>query len=144
MQLEQNNKRKNRNLSNDERRAIYDMLLQKSVDGKLKKGTIQLVASFFSIGIRTIQRIWKQAATNDAYVDVSHRRTKNCGHKRIHVDLDRLRDIPLHQRTTICSLSHSMNMKKSTLFRRLQEGEIRRHSNAIKPFLKEDNMRSRL
>ena len=37
-----------------------------------------------------------------------------------------------------------MNMSISTCSRLLKSGAIRRHSNAIKPFLKEENKRSRL
>ena len=37
-----------------------------------------------------------------------------------------------------------MNTNKATLFRLLKLGAIRRHSNSIKPFLKEENKRSRL
>ena len=37
-----------------------------------------------------------------------------------------------------------MNTNKATLFRLLKSGAIRRHSNSIKPFLKEENKISRL
>ena len=47
-------------LSNDERRAIYESLLLKNVDGKLKQGVTKMVASQFSVSMLTIQRIWKQ------------------------------------------------------------------------------------
>ncbi|KAL7087657.1 hypothetical protein ACP275_13G081300 [Erythranthe tilingii] len=58
--------------------------------------------------------------------------------------MDQFRGIPLHRRTTLESLACSLNMAKSTLFRRLKSRELRRHSNAIKPFLTEENKRSRL
>lgn len=41
-------------------------------------------------------------------------------------------------------LARALNKTKSTLFTRLKSGDIRRHSNAIKPLLKEENERSRL
>ena len=47
-------------LRNDERIAIYESLLLKSVDGKLKQRVTKMVASQFSVSRSTIQRIWKQ------------------------------------------------------------------------------------
>lgn len=75
--------------------------------------------------------------------DVSNRR-RNCGRKSVHIDMVRFRNTPLHKRTTLRSLAYSMEMSKSTLHRRLKPGDIRRHTNAIKPFLKEENKKSRL
>ncbi|WCJ38094.1 hypothetical protein M5689_019170 [Euphorbia peplus] len=120
------------------------MLIEKANDGKLPKGTTKLVATSFSVSMKVVQHIWQAWKNDGLNADVSHRRTKNCGRKRIEIDWDRFRTIPYHQRSTLRSLSHAMKMKKTTMFRRLKSGDIRRHSNAIKPFLKEENMRSRL
>ncbi|KAL7158342.1 hypothetical protein ABFS83_02G136600 [Erythranthe nasuta] len=132
-----------KNLSNDKRRAIYNILLQKSINGKLKRGVTKMVALQFSVSLRTVQRIWKQS-DKGRNNDVSHRRVSNCGQKRIQIDCDQIRGVPLHRRTTLESLARYLNTSKSTLFRRLKSGDIRRHSNAIKPYLKEENKRSRL
>ncbi|XP_050220689.1 uncharacterized protein LOC126671037 [Mercurialis annua] len=126
--------------SNDMRREICNVLLQKSIDDKLKYGTLGTLASQFSISIRTIQRIWKSLKTDG---DIYHKK-RNCGRKRIYNDLARIEEIPLHDRTTLASLACSMKMSKSTCVRLLQSGAIKRHSNAIKPFLKEENKKSRL
>ncbi|XP_065847377.1 uncharacterized protein [Euphorbia lathyris] len=131
-------------LSNEKRQAVYEMLLQKSVDGKLMRHITMMVASSFGIPKRTVQRIWKQAKDCGTNVDVSYRKTKNCGRKRIQIDLDRIQSVPLHKRTTLRSLSSAINISPSILARRLKFGKIRRHSNAIKPILKEENKRSRL
>ncbi|KAL7129005.1 hypothetical protein ABFS83_13G034300 [Erythranthe nasuta] len=123
--------KKLRTLSNDERQAIYNMLQQESVRGRKKKGVTRLVASQFSVSIRTVQRIWKQSENGGTHAN------------RIQINYDQIREIPLHRRTTLDSLACSLNMKKSTLFSHLKSGEIRRHFNAIKPFLTEENKRSR-
>ncbi|KAL7142023.1 hypothetical protein ABFS83_08G094600 [Erythranthe nasuta] len=94
--------------------------------------------------MRTIQRIWKQPEYGHAHANLYHRKTKNCGRKRVQIPFERIREIPLHRRTTIRSLACSLGTKKSTLFRRFKSGEIRRHSNAIKPFLKKENKKARL
>ena len=136
---------KKNDLSNVDRRAIYNVLLDgKNVEGRLKPGVLKTVASQFLVSTRTIQRIWKQGKNSGVHADVSHKRTKNCGRKRIEVDYDRIREIPLRQRTTVRSLSYAVKVSKSTLHRSLKSGVLRRHSNAIKPFLKEENKKDRL
>lgn len=95
--------RKRRVLNDSELWAIYRVLLEKSVDGKLKKNTTKEVQEMFNIkNVRTIQRIWKihKRTPTSIDVDVSSRRKKNCGHKRIEVDLRRVREIELPQQTT--------------------------------------------
>ncbi|KAL7157635.1 hypothetical protein ABFS83_02G090600 [Erythranthe nasuta] len=126
--------RKKKKLTNDQRQAIYNMLQQKSDNGRLGKNVTRMVASEFSISMCTIQRIWKQTKYGHAHANLYHRKTKNCGRKRVQIPFERIREIPLHRRTTIRSLACSLGTKKSTLFRRFKSGEIRRHSNAIKPF----------
>jgi len=131
-------------LSNTERRLIYEVLLEKSVDGKLKKGVTSLVASKFSLHIRSVQRIWKLAENKGVHADVSSKRAGNCGRKRVQVDLDRVRDIPLKKRTTIRDLSEALDVSRGTLTRCIQSKEIRKNSNAIKPALTEGNKKARL
>ncbi|KAL7098802.1 hypothetical protein ACP275_09G041400 [Erythranthe tilingii] len=101
---------------NIERRAIYNVLQHKSINGSLKKGVTKIVASQFSVSIQTVQRIWRQSRKG-AHDDVSHKKTRNCGRKRIEINMDQFRGIPLHRRTTLESLACSLNMAKITLFR---------------------------
>lgn len=139
--IEQNNARKRKFLTNEERASVSRLLLQSVNDGKLKKGTTKMVASLYSVSNRVIQRIWRQLKDTG---NVSHKKTKNCGRKRIYVDPDRFVEIPLSRRTTFRSLSCALNINKTSLTRLLKDGTIRRHSNAIKPLLKEENKISRL
>ncbi|XP_015165532.1 uncharacterized protein [Solanum tuberosum] len=132
-----------RELSNDKRIALYEMLLAKSVNGKLGQGVRKMVASHFSVSLRTVYRIWKQSGYGTQN-DVSRRKAKNCGRKRIEIDMNRFREIPLRKRTTLRTLACSLDVNKSTLGRRLKGKEIQRHSNTIKPFLTEQNKISRL
>jgi hypothetical protein len=136
--------RPKKNLSNEIRRAIYESLLEKSTEGRLKRGVTKSVATQFSVSIRTVQRIWKRGKESGACADVSHRMTKNCGRKRIELDLDRIREVPFSRRTTVRDLAFALNTSKDTIHRLLKLGVIRRHSNPIKPALTEDNKRARL
>ncbi|KAL6564551.1 hypothetical protein OROMI_016001 [Orobanche minor] len=132
-------------LTNEERRIIYLALLSKSVDGKLRKGTTRDISQKFSVSTRTITRIWTQSKnTINGVVDVSHRKTKNCGRKRVEIDYEKFREIPLSQRTCIRSIACAMNVSKSTVHRYRKSGKIRRHSNPVKPLLKESNKRARV
>ena len=49
------------NLTNDERQTIYQSLLQESLNGELKNGSIKKLARKFSVSERTISRIWHRA-----------------------------------------------------------------------------------
>nr|XP_016514427.1 PREDICTED: uncharacterized protein LOC107831196 [Nicotiana tabacum] len=55
-----------------------------------------------------------------------------------------VKKIPLCRRTNIRSLAYAMDMSTSTIFRRIKEGAIRPHTNAIKPHLTEENKKARL
>ena len=116
------------------------------MNGKLKKNTSREVATLFSVSMRTVQRVWKRSKENmkNGVTDVSHKRTKNCGRKRIQIDLDHFRSIPLQERKTIRDAANALKVSTSVLSRNLKSGDIRRHSNAIKPFLSEENKKGRL
>lgn len=72
------------NLFNDQRRAIYIALLERSDNGSLRRDTTKIVASLFAVSIRTVQRIWKQSKSsqNKGVIDASHKRI-NCGRKKV-------------------------------------------------------------
>ncbi|XP_047258880.1 uncharacterized protein LOC124891118 [Capsicum annuum] len=72
-------------------------------------------------------------------LDVSLRLTGKVGRKRIGVNINQVKEIPLCRRTNIRSLSFVMNMAKSTVLRCVKDGTLRPHSNSIKPQLTEGN-----
>ncbi|XP_074373603.1 uncharacterized protein LOC141713943 [Apium graveolens] len=144
----QTSKRK-KELSNDERGRIYPALVERILDGRLPMGTIKEVSQLFSVSTRTISRIWMQGrhslADANNKVDVNHRKTKNCGRKRIQIDREQFRNIPLSKRTTIRSTASAMEVSKSALHRSFQSGEsIRHHTNPFKPMLKDSNKKTRV
>lgn len=125
---------------------MYLALLEKSANGKIGRMVTKTIASRFSVSIRVIQRIWKQAKNTamNGKVDVSHRKTKKCGRKSVSIDMEQFRNVPLCKRTTLRSLSFAIKIGKTTLVRHLKLGTIRRHSNPIKPLLKEGNKKARV
>ncbi|WCJ43832.1 hypothetical protein M5689_024545 [Euphorbia peplus] len=62
----------------------------------------------------------------------------------MHIDTERIRADAFSDRTTLQSLASSLKISKTKAAKLLKEGIIRRHSNAIKPFLKDANKISRL
>ncbi|XP_057770758.1 uncharacterized protein LOC130990549 [Salvia miltiorrhiza] len=141
-------RRKRNFLSNQTKRSIYQMLLEESRDGKIKRGVFSKVAETFSVCRKTVSRIWY--AGNDVRSrsgvapDFSCKLPRSNGRKRVELSLEQIKAIPLRRRTNIRSLSKALGMSKSTIHRRIQEGYLRPHSNAVKPKLTEENKRSRL
>ncbi|OMO72576.1 Transposase, Tc1-like protein [Corchorus olitorius] len=136
-----------RNLTNQQRQTIYEMLLKQSKDGVLSKGSLTSLATMFSVSPKTIGRIWKQAKLcmeNGLIVNVSSKLTGNVGRKKILIDPRKVSEIPLRRRTNIRSIAKALNMSKSTVHRRVKEGFIRAHSNAVKPDLTDENKKTRL
>ncbi|XP_010474143.1 PREDICTED: uncharacterized protein LOC104753613 [Camelina sativa] len=135
-----------RNVSNQERWAIFSALLARSDNGNLNRYHTKEVSDLFSVPIQIVRKIWRRAkeTAKDGKVDVSHRRTGNCGRKKIALDVDKVATIPLQKRTTLRTFAVAMDMSLGTLHRRKKEGAIRRHTNPIKPHLKEANLKGRL
>jgi AraC-like DNA-binding protein len=77
-------------------------------------------------------------------VDVSSKRPKNCGRKKVHIDLSIIATIPLHKRSTIRKLANELGVSKTSLHRLFKQGVLRCHSNSLKHFLKEANKKERL
>ena len=113
----------------------------------MRRGTIKNVADLFQINFITVSKIWKRAAVsfaNGGVVDVTQRFPKRPGRKQVEIDFTSIMTIPLRRRTNIRSLSSEMKVAKSTLHRRIKEGAIRPHSNALKPQLTDENKQVRL
>lgn len=135
------------NLSEQVRDEIYKELLTDSNTGKKKKYSSRDVAHKFDCSIRTVQRIWERAEVCKAaniQVDVGSKMITNNGKKRIQADLSALATIPLNERSTIRSAAQQLGIKKSTFHKLFKEGKVRRHSNTLKPLLRQDNKTDRL
>ena len=137
--------RKLKVLSNEERRQIYLVLVSKNVSGKLPKGTIREISKIFCVPTRTVSCVWKQGTNSPnqgLLADVSHRKTKNYGRRRIEIDQEQFRKIPLSRRTSLESLACVVKISRATLHCRKKSGETCRHSNPVKPQLKDSNKKA--
>ena len=77
-------------------------------------------------------------------VNTSNKLLKRVGRKRVEIDPSKIVEIPLRRRTNIRSMAKALNMLRSTLHRRIKEGVIRAHSNALKASLTDKNKKARL
>ena len=55
-----------------------------------------------------------------------------------------MKHIPIRRRTNIRSLLNALVVSKSTVHGQIKEGSIRAHSNAVKPYLSDDNKKASL
>ena len=136
-----------KNLTERQRQDIFEDLLRSSNNGKLKRNTTTIIAEKYNVRVRTIQRVWKRAKNCWAQgipVDVKGLKPKSCGRKKVQVDVSRVPDIPLSRRGTIRSLANALGVHKSSLHRAFRQGLLQRHSNLLKPYLKEANKKARL
>jgi DNA-binding phage protein len=136
-----------KNLTNEQRQQIYEALLTLSNGGNMKKNTIALVALVLGVKRSLVQAIWrrvKECRALEIPIDVSSRKPKNCGRKKIQVDLSQVAHVPLRRRRTIWSLARAIGVNRSTLHRCFKEGKLRCHSSSLIPYLKEANKKQRL
>jgi hypothetical protein len=136
------------NLTNDQRRIIYDHILKLSDGGKFTHGSILETSKKFNVSRKTVSRIWSQGQASSANglfcADVSSKKTGRVGRKKAIVTSEQVRQIPLQQRTNIRSMASALNLSASTVHARIKEGILKPHSNALKPFLTEENKKARL
>uniref|UniRef100_A0A0A9E4E1 DUF7769 domain-containing protein n=1 Tax=Arundo donax TaxID=35708 RepID=A0A0A9E4E1_ARUDO len=136
-----------KNLINHERQLIYEALLQRSRNGTLNRNTTTIVVGLFNLNIKQIQAVWKKVKdciVAGLPIDVTSKRGKKCGKKEISIDLSQVPAVPLDKRTTIRSLAKELHAKKTTLHMLFKEWKLRRHSNSLKPYLRDNNKKQRL
>ncbi|EAZ12245.1 hypothetical protein OsJ_02131 [Oryza sativa Japonica Group] len=137
----------NKNLTKIQRQQIYAALAGKTNNGILRKNATTEVAAMFNVKRARVQAIWrrvKQCRAQGIPIDVRSRKKKNCGRKKKEINLTDVANVPLQQRGTLRSFASASGIPKSTLHKMLKEGLLRRHSNTLKPLLKEENKQSRL
>lgn len=145
---QQDNIKRRKYLPEAEKKAIYGALLASTINGKLAdRDTTEIIAAMFDVTRRVVQDIWtkaKKCLAAGVEVDFKSKKPGNCGRKRSDIDLDQVLALPLNSRCSIRSLASALNASKSQVHRLVKEGALHRHSNRIKPYLKEANKKQRL
>ncbi|CAH9071115.1 unnamed protein product [Cuscuta europaea] len=138
-----------KNLSDAERESIVNIFREKRhrLGGTLQKGFISKTAAAYNVNKKTMSRIWSIARKQIQLQTVINVKSKRWGKKRRpkkEINNTIVSQIPLKQRTNIRRLVKALQMGKTTVHKALKRGELRSHSNAIKPYLTEENKRNRL
>ena len=100
-------------------KQVYQALLARSNNGKLSKNDTAAVAEQFGLNIRSVQRVWRRSKiqlASSVTVVVSSLKKGRVGRKKVPVDLEPLRNIPLKQRMTIDDMCTALNMSKWQVF----------------------------
>ena len=120
------------------------MILERTAPGTLSNGVSEEVSALTGVPKRTLQSWWKKCKEVGGIHGLENKRAKNCGRKRIAFDPEVIKQVDLRKRTTLRDLANELHMAKTTLWRRLKEGMLRRHTNAIKSTLTDDNKVARV
>lgn len=120
------------------------MLLERTSLGIMKRGVTKEVSRLTGMPQRTVQDLWNKGKLYGGMLGVLNKKPKNCGRKRIDIDSESIKAVDKRKRTTIKDLANELNVSKTTVWRRLKEKQIRRHSNAIKGTLTDLNKRRRV
>ncbi|XBJ06018.1 hypothetical protein VPH35_024697 [Triticum aestivum] len=122
-----------------EKHTVYAMVLERTKAGVLSPGVSKEVSDLTGIPQRTVQNWWKKCKEAGGIHALENKRAKNYGRKRIEFDPEVIKQVDLRKRTTLKDLANELHMAKTTLWRRLKEGLLRRHTNAIKSTLTDEN-----
>ncbi len=136
-----------KNTPNEVMKQVYQALLARSTNGKLKKHDTTEVAAQFGVKLRTVQRIWhdgKESLAQGIPVDVFNKKHGRVGRPRVPLDLEALKNAALKDRTTLEDTCVILHVSKSKLLRCLKQGLIKRHTSSIKPHLTDANKKARL
>jgi len=137
------NAKKRKFYPDDLKIAIYLDLLSKTDPPILRRGVSKSVSEKFDVPLRVVQSIWKNGQ-DGGIQGIVNKYSKNCGRKRVEIDLEAIKNIPLKQRSTFQDLANALGVKKSTLYKRFKEGYFRRHTNDLKFSLTDENKKARV
>ncbi|KAL2940193.1 Replication initiation protein [Bienertia sinuspersici] len=126
-------------LKNHERDRVATTLLAQSHNcTKLPHGIINKLATKWGVSRHTIQIIWRETLKQyraGSAIDLHTKKAGRVGRKRYTLQTSQLTEVPLRRRTTLRSLAGALNISKSTVHRMVKRGEIKSHSNPMKPQL---------
>ncbi|RLN22350.1 hypothetical protein C2845_PM07G13800 [Panicum miliaceum] len=95
----------------------------------LHHGVSKVVALKFGVPLRLVQSVWRNGQDYGGTEGVGNKLVKNCGHKKVEIDMEAIKDVPLRERKIIKDLANALGVKKTTLYNRFKKGYFRRHTN---------------
>jgi hypothetical protein len=133
--------RKRKEVPDNIRKAVVEALLARANNACLKGHETREVSEAFSVPIRTVQRLWDKAKNcldQGIPIDVSSQKRKR-GRKMMELNTSTLQDVPIAKRATLVHVAGHFGVGKSKVQAMKRDGTIKHVSNAIKPYLTEQN-----
>jgi hypothetical protein len=146
LQLQNRARRIQKEYPKHTKKAVFQFLLAKSVNGQLKGHETREASVAFSVSMRTVQRIWDEGkhCLDQGTEPTFEGKRSNRGRKKKEFDTSKIRELPISKRGTLRDVSTHMNVSVSTAHNRLKDGTIKRVSNSLKPLLTNENKKERL
>nr|TKW33207.1 hypothetical protein SEVIR_2G217600v2 [Setaria viridis] len=135
------NDKKRKFYHDDLKTTIYLDLLSKTDLPILCRGVLKSVSEKFDVPLRVVQSIWKNGQ-DGGIQGIVNKYSKNRGRKRVEINLEAIKNIPLKQHSTFQDLANALGVKKCTLYKRFKEGYFRRHTNDLKFSLTDEKQKS--
>ncbi|XP_057526577.1 uncharacterized protein LOC130805810 [Amaranthus tricolor] len=126
------------------RKLIVQQLtcLSKEPDRRFPWGTIKTIALQHNTSRWTVARLWESAKTsmqNGIVIDVNSRKRGRVGGKARVFEMTLLNVVPIEKRTTIRAMGSALGIRHLKVYRMMKSGNIRAHTNSIKPKLNHDH-----
>ncbi|KAF8775990.1 hypothetical protein HU200_003999 [Digitaria exilis] len=99
--------------------VIYLELLARTDPPVLRRGVSKAVSEKIDVPLKVGQSISKNGQTGGIN-GVVNKFSRNYGRKRIEIDLEAIKSIPLRQRSTFQDLANALGVKKTTLYNRFK------------------------
>lgn len=136
-------------LTDIQRRALIQFFLERCTfhggTATLARGAIGAAANHFNIHYSTVSKIWKSAVENKNNPNInmytaSPQRKGKCGRKETILTEDlviEIQHVPLEQRKTIRTTAAALGVGASTIYRKIQSGDVKKLNSPLKPILSE-------
>ena len=138
-----------KNLTKEARLAIMQKLLSSlNTNGKPKIGTINELSTEFQVCRKTITRLWNevksQIRNQTTVINISSKKVGREASNKITFDESKFKSIKYELKGTQHSVAKQMDVSQATVCRWKKDKVIRKHTNAIKPALTDNNKLHRL
>ena len=128
-------------LREDEKIAIYAVLLSNSKNGRPRYGDVAEQARLNNVSTRTIRRIWTTGQSARSFETIVPKRRKQTEIESLQEQVAKL---TRSKKMDIRTMAEALSIPRSTLHRHLKDGQIVRKHSSLKPLLTESNMQGRL
>ena len=127
---------------------MQKLLTKLNKKGKPMLGTINELATEYQVSRKTITRLWqevqKQRENNNTAINFNNKRIGRRAPNKIQFDDEKFKSIKFELKGTQHSVAKQMQVSQSTICRWKKDRIIRKHTNAIKPILNDNNKLHRL